>query len=685
MEPLLRLGNDGKMQRALAEDYGLARVEVVVMAVELRLKVAGDVLNALADHVETQIEGSEMNAPANDWAAVLSALPPMVTGELRKLTVFERELAIAPSDLFPDDLYPAQAEAFPRELRDSKQRALRLEAPAYGEPLAQAIETLENLYPVRVAVRPVYQFTLRRGARFHDMELPDGSVVLGRPVEKEDIRFSLELARTKPPEPLTRAGNEPGLVSSLLSLLGGRGKVGDPEHPSDRSELFADAFINPNVRSDALLISSAIAGNPKSDESDPARRRFEVTLKKWSARHPWMWGNLYIYPHDIYDLTAARPRLLGLGPTYGQSLLAAWPVGTGPYRMRRHDANEVVVLERVELPSDVGGQIPITFIEFRFMPDAFARQAQLVTGGFDLFLPPVQQADLLQGRPGWRRFEPIVPPSAVYYFLAFNMRRTLFNGDTGTDAWRVRRALAALIPYEEIIDKVFAGLGKRITGPFHPDAEWYDEGIEAIRYDEKAAFELLAEAGWVRSQGGSLRKGEEQLKVRLVTSAGREQAWVDTATVIQDRWEAAGIEVAVETLEWNAYITERIEPFDFDTCIIGIEASRFEARADFMWHSRNAKDSGGYNISNFGGADSLINEFEVTPDTNSRNKRGAEIHRRIADQCPYAFLLVRVNTAFVRSDIGVLGEGGFSAVEEFPYSGLVLGVSDWVRKAGEIK
>src|SRR5260370_38944986 len=70
---------------------------------------------------------------------------------------------------------------------------------------------------------------------------------------------------------------------------------------------------------------------------------------------------------------------------------------------------------------------------------------------------------------------------------------------------RVRLALSHAIPVQNIIDVVFKGLARPVTGPMLPGSSSNDETIAPIPFDLDRSAKLLSEAGWEDSDGSGVR------------------------------------------------------------------------------------------------------------------------------------------------------------------------------------
>lgn len=211
------------------------------------------------------------------------------------------------------------------------------------------------------------------------------------------------------------------------------------------------------------------------------------------------------------------------------------PVGTGPFRFVRWDANRRVVLER---NADYHGpQPPLRTLVFRPISDPMTRVAELMAGGVDLVtgLVPDQTA-LLRHHPDYRVQEAVGPH---LWFLIFNMREGPFRDR------RMRLAVNLAIDRAGLVDRVLQGTASIAAGPVPAAFGWtHDPELEPFAHDPARAKALVKEAGY---------EGAEVVLVAPQAGSGM-LAPVQMATAIQADLARAGIRARIETFEWNSYL-----------------------------------------------------------------------------------------------------------------------------------
>lgn len=125
----------------------------------------------------------------------------------------------------------------------------------------------------------------------------------------------------------------------------------------------------------------------------------------------------------------------------------------------------------------------------RAVPDPGTRASLLLAGDVDLAenIRPSDQDDL-SGSEGV-----VVPEVSPIEYVDL----TLVTDKAPFDDQRVRQAMAHAIPYEEIIEQIYAGRAERIVGNINPETPGYStDGLPTYDYDPAAARDLLTQAGF---------------------------------------------------------------------------------------------------------------------------------------------------------------------------------------------
>ncbi len=377
-------------------------------------------------------------------------------------------------------------------------------------------------------------------------------------------------------------------------------------------QMYIDPEVPTSYAEDFLQVASAEAPDPYT---------FKVTYEKPYAPALESWG------------TPIHPRHLLEGQDVTKSPLSRSPIGTGPYKFVKWDAGEKV--ELIANPDYFEGEPYIHRVVYRVIPDTSTQFLELQAGGLDLMgLTPIQyktQTDT----PGFtRKFNKYRYLSFSYTYLGYNLTKELFQDV------RVRQAISYAIDKQEIIDGVLLGLGQAATGPYKPDTWVYNAGVKRYPYDPEQAKALLADAGWVDSDGdGVLDKDGDKLAFTIVTNQGNDLR-SKTAEIIQRRLKEVGINIEIRIVEWATFLKEFIFPGNFDATILGWSGGP-EPDQYNIWHSSKTapRELNFIKYSNQE-VDDLLEQGRRTFDQAERKQIYDRFQEILAEEQPYTFLYV---------------------------------------------
>ena len=145
----------------------------------------------------------------------------------------------------------------------------------------------------------------------------------------------------------------------------------------------------------------------------------------------------------------------------------------------------------------------------------------------------------------------------------------LNNAVAPFDDERVRQALCYATDRQQILDLAFDGYGSLVGSSMYPTlSKYFDESLtDWYAYDVDKAKALLAEAGY--PDGFSM----------TITVPSNYPQHVDTAQVLAEQYKAIGVEVEILPVEWNTWIEEVYTGRDFQSTVVGVDASNMTARA----------------------------------------------------------------------------------------------------------
>lgn len=249
-------------------------------------------------------------------------------------------------------------------------------------------------------------------------------------------------------------------------------------------------------------------------------------------------------------------------------------LSAGPFRLLSSTPQQGFVLVRNERFWDP--KLPyLDRVVWRVVPDQVNLLNQLRTGEIDFMqgIPP-REAEAVRADP---RLQLIHFADRTYGYLGWNTRNPLFRDP------RVRRALTMAIDRQSILDSVMRGFARPAVGPVLSTMWAFNRNLRPLPYDLDRARRLLAEAGWLDSDGdGALDRAGKPFAFELITNAGNEIR-EDICQMVSDQLSRVGIRVTPRFIEWGTMLS-RLEHGTFDAYV---SAWREGTQVDLapVWHS----------------------------------------------------------------------------------------------------
>ena len=307
------------------------------------------------------------------------------------------------------------------------------------------------------------------------------------------------------------------------------------------------------------------------------------------------------------------------------------PVGSGPYTFVRRVPGKEVVVER---RADYWDRKPyIQTVVFKVIDDHGTAFNALRLGQIDETMIAsdtwVRERNNpeLKDKIDFQRFYTL-----NYNFIGWNNRNPLL-----TDK-RVRRALSMCVPIESIINDLYHGTARAMSGPFTPDEWAYNPNVPAIRYDPAGAKKLFAEAGWADRDGdGVLEKDGRKFQLTLLTMTGSATAR-QIAQMAQAEMKKAGVALDLQVMD-GAMAIQRILAGNFEACYLSwdldpdpdpfiiFHSSQFPPRGQNFVFYRNPE------------ADRLIEEGRREMDQSKRKDLYWRLHEVLVEDQPYTWVV----------------------------------------------
>ena len=254
-------------------------------------------------------------------------------------------------------------------------------------------------------------------------------------------------------------------------------------------------------------------------------------------------------------VSAIVPKHLFEGTDFRQSPAVAKPIGTGPFKVAEWQRGNFIRLERFD-EYWKPGQPYLDAIIYRVVPDSQSRRLALESGqvlltqGSDIEPFDVPQ---MRARPnlevqttGWEYFGPLM-------WMDFNHRVKPL------DDVRVRRALTMAVNRDFIAQRLWFGIGKPATGPFHSATRFYDGSAKVPGYDVNAAKALLDEAG-LKPNGQGVRFSIKHLSLPYG------EVFTRLGEYLKQSFRQVGVDLQLESVDVGTW-SQRTANWDFDTTI----------------------------------------------------------------------------------------------------------------------
>jgi peptide/nickel transport system substrate-binding protein len=333
------------------------------------------------------------------------------------------------------------------------------------------------------------------------------------------------------------------------------------------------------------------------------------------------------------------------------------PVGNGPYKVKSFSRDQRLELERN--PTWWGYKIPenknqfnFDTLYFRIIPDAALAYEKLLKGDLDIlsmtsdiFGNKVRGIDkdkfgkdASTDKAVWAAHIKTEAP-APWSYIGWNNKRDIFASK------KTRQALAHLINYDEIINKVYYGEAIRCISPFGsltPNTA-PNQKEKIFDFNVSKGIATLEADGWSdMDHTSTLSKmiNGKKVKFEFTLRYNSENTMrAKMAQMIKETFKKAGITVNVQALEFNALL-DVMDNRDFDAVIMGWGNGMLHSDSKQLWHSKSWLNKG----SNYIGysnpdVDALIEKANAELSGAKHFKITQKIGALIYDDQPYAFLV----------------------------------------------
>ena len=307
-------------------------------------------------------------------------------------------------------------------------------------------------------------------------------------------------------------------------------------------------------------------------------------------------GMVYIVPDDYTDQATA-------------------PVGTGPFRFVSRSVQQNLVMEKF---ADYWGEgASLDKVTFQIFEDSNALMSALSAESVDMAVHlTIDQVNTI----GEGTYKTLEGTMNLVQALYLNNNVEPFNNE------QVRQALCYAIDVDEIMELTAEGHGTKVGTSIYPAfTKYYDENLnDAYPYDTEKAKELLTQAGY--PDGFSM----------TITVPSNYQPHIDTATVLVEQLKAVGITAEIQPVEWGAWLSEVYGNRQFQSTVVGVDASNMTARA-LLERFTSAADDNFINYQNTD-YDALFQQAQATADDAEQTELYKQMERNLTEHAANVYI-----------------------------------------------
>ena len=289
-------------------------------------------------------------------------------------------------------------------------------------------------------------------------------------------------------------------------------------------------------------------------------------------------------------------------------------IGTGPYKYVSRSPQENVICEAFD--DYWGEKANIKNVTFKVESNADSIVMDLLGGSIDFYARlTIDQVKQLNDE-------------FSVYEGTMNLVQALYlnNNVKPFDDVRVRQALSYATDVDEILDITAEGKGTKIGSSMFPAfGKYYDESLsELYPTDIEKAKELLKEAGY--ENGFNM----------TITVPSNYQPHIDVAQVLAEQYKKIGVNAEIQLVEWNSWLSDVYTGRDFESTVIGVDASYLAASALLSRFESTAAN----NFINFksDAYDKAYNKTLTTADDNERTALYLECEKILADEAANVYI-----------------------------------------------
>ena len=229
----------------------------------------------------------------------------------------------------------------------------------------------------------------------------------------------------------------------------------------------------------------------------------------------------------------------------------------------------------------------------------------------------------------------------AFSYLGMNMKPDGIKRKPYFIDQKVRRAMAYLLPLDEIIEVMMHGKASRQASLISPLKKTYNDTLQLIPLDIEKAKELLAEAGWVDTDGDNIR---DKMINGIKTPFSFKLSYMSSPTskeivlMIKESMYKAGVVAEPTPMDFTLFYKNAMD-HNFDGMLGGWGGSASYSNPMQLWHTSSWVTKGS-NFCGFGDAesDALIEAANLTLDPKTHNDALLRLQAKVYEDQPYVFM-----------------------------------------------
>ncbi len=379
---------------------------------------------------------------------------------------------------------------------------------------------------------------------------------------------------------------------------------GQPLTVDDVVFTFQEVYLNPQIPTDIKDLLKVGVQQTFPTVAKLNQRQVQFKVKEPFAPFVRYAGELAILPaHALAAAVHTRDQGGNL------RFLSFWTtgadprqiVGNGPYRMTSYLPSQRVVLERNPYywqRDSRGRRLPeIPQVVLEIIESTDNQLINFRSGGLDALDVSPEDFQLLKREEQRGKFRIYDGgPDTLTSFLTFNLNRARDPQgrplvDPVKSGWfndvRFRQAVAYGIDRQRMLLDIFEGLGVLENSPIYPRSPYFlTSGLPIYNYDPAQAKALLEASGFYRDPQGHLRDPQgHPVRFTLLSNSERGSR-VAMATQIQQDLGRLGMEVDLQILSFNTYLSKISGSHDWEAYLGGFAGGGIEPHgASNIWLS----------------------------------------------------------------------------------------------------